>query len=91
MREESLLGELGLILELDPVPCLVVLHSVLQDHKFKHLLGFRVKEFTLEDEGIDMGVKGMDTLTRELADIREEFILEVPVVVFSLDHCADGV
>ena len=32
--EKTLVGELGLVLEPDPVPCLVVLHCVLQDHEF---------------------------------------------------------
>ena len=62
--EKSLVGELGLVLEPDPAPCLVVLHCMLQ-HEFQHLLGFGVREFTLEDEGSDMGVQGMDNLIGE--------------------------
>ena len=54
--EKSLVGELGLVLEPDPVPCLMVSCSMLQDHEFKHLLGFGVRKFTLVDEGCDMGV-----------------------------------
>ena len=69
--KKGLVGELGLVLELDPVPYLVVSHCVLQDHDFEYLYGLGVSEFTLGDEGRDMGTQGMDTLIRELADIRE--------------------
>ena len=77
MGEKSLVGELGLVLELNQAPCLMVSHCMLQDHEFWHLLGFGVREFTLGDEGNDMGVLGMDTLIGELADIGEEFIPEI--------------
>ena len=50
MGEKSLVGELELVLEPDPVPCLMVSHCMLQDHEIKHLLGFGVREFTLGDE-----------------------------------------
>ena len=32
--EKGLVGELGLVLELNPVPGLLVSHSMLQDHDF---------------------------------------------------------
>ena len=82
--EKNLVGELGLVLELDPVPCLMVKHCALQEHEFWHLFGFGVREFTMGDDSSDMGIQGMDTLIRELADIGEEFVPEMQVVVFSL-------
>ena len=56
MGEKSLVGELGLVLEPDSVPCLVISHSMLQDHEFKHLHSFGVREFALGDEDSDMGI-----------------------------------
>ena len=56
MGEKSLVGQLGLVLKSDPVPGFVESPGMLQDHDFKHCLGFWVREFALVDEGIDMGV-----------------------------------
>ena len=69
MSKKGLVGELGLVLELNVVPCLVVLHCMLQDHDFEYFYGLGVSEFTLQDEGTDAGRQGMDTLIGELADI----------------------
>ena len=55
----------------DPVPCLMVLHCMLQDHDFEHFYGLGMGEFALGDEGIDMSRQGMNTLVRELVDVRE--------------------
>ena len=71
VSKKGLEGELGLALELDLVPCLMTLHCKLQNHDFEYLFGLGVSEFTLGDKGTDMGRQGMDTLIRELADIRE--------------------
>ena len=89
--EKSLAGDLGPVLEPDPVPYLMVSQRVLQVHKFKHLVGFGVGEFTFGDKSSDMGVKGMDTVIRELEDIGEEFIIEVPVMVLGLAYHVDGI
>ena len=78
MAKKGLVGELGLVLELDLVPCHVVLHCVLQDHDFEHFYGLGVGEFALGDKGTYMDTQGMDTLIGELADIREQFVPEVP-------------
>ena len=48
LGEKRLIGELGLVLELDPVPCLMVFHCMLQDHEFEHLLGFKVGGIYIE-------------------------------------------
>ena len=56
LGEMNLVGEVGVLLELDPVPCLMVSHSMLQDHDLEHLLGFGVGEFTLRDKCSDRGV-----------------------------------
>ena len=38
-----------------------------------------------------MGRQGMDTLIRELADIREEFIPEVPEMLLGLDSSTNNI
>ena len=53
--QEGLVYDLRLVLELDPVSALKVLHCMLQDHDFKHLLGLGVGKLTLGDEGADAG------------------------------------
>ena len=55
LHEKGLVGELGLVLEQDPVTGLVVLHCMLQDHDFQHLLGLEVRECALGDEGVNRG------------------------------------
>ena len=45
VREEGLVGQLGLILLPDPIPSLMVLHSMLQDHYFEHFLGRGMGKF----------------------------------------------
>ena len=55
MGKKGLVGELGLVLELDPVLCLMVSHCVLQDHTFEHFYGVGMVEFALRDEGTYMG------------------------------------
>ena len=60
---------------------------MLQDHDFEHFLGLGVSEFTLGDEGTDMGRQGMDTLIRELADVRKEFIPKMSQMLFGL-YCS---
>ena len=69
----------------------MVSHSMLQDHEFKHLLGFWLEEFTLVDEGCNVGIQDMDTFIGELVDIQEEFILEVPEVVIGHDWCPNSI
>ena len=63
MREKGLVGELGLVLKLDPVPGLMVLHSMLQDHDFKHFLGFGMGELAHSDDVGSVGGQSMDTLS----------------------------
>ena len=58
MSRKELVGELGLVLELDPVPCLLVSHCMLQEHDFEHFYGLGENEFTLGDEGTDRGRQG---------------------------------
>ena len=55
LGEKILVGELELVLEPDPVPCLLVSHSRLQNHEFKHLMGSQVRSFAQGDEGSGMG------------------------------------
>ena len=69
MDKKGLVGELGLVLELDPVPCLAVLHCVLQDDDVEHFYSLGVVKFVLGDEGTYISRWGMDTLIRELANI----------------------
>ena len=38
-----------------------------------------------------MGRQGMDTLVREVADIREEFILEMPEMFLGLNSCPNSI
>ena len=56
MGQKGLVSQLGLVLEPDLVPGFMVPHSVLQEHDFEHILGFRVREFTLDDEGGNAGI-----------------------------------
>ena len=89
--KKGLVGELRLVLEMDPVSCIMVLHCMLQDHDFKHLLGLGMREFTKGDEGRYMGRQDMDTLTGELADVREKFVPEMPEMLISLYSSANGI
>ena len=61
VSKKGLVDELGLVLEPDPVPCLVVSHCMLQDDNVEHFLGLVVSEFTLEDKVTDVSRQGMDT------------------------------
>ena len=63
---------------------LMVSHGILQDHDFQHFLGLGVREFARGNEGRDMARQGMDTIIRELADIEQEFIPEVPEILLGL-------
>ena len=69
--KKGLVGELGLILKPDPVPCLMVMPCMLQDHDCEHFYGLERSEFALGDEGTDTSRQGMDTHVGELADIGE--------------------
>ena len=42
-------------------------------------------------KGSDLGISGMDTLIGDLADVREEFILEIPLMVFGFYGCPDSI
>ena len=48
-------------------------------------------ELALGDKGGNAGGQGIDTLTGELMDVGEEFILEVPEMLLRLDNCPDGI
>ena len=76
MGEKGLLYKLGLIVELDPVPGLMVSHCMLQDHELKHLLCFRLGELGLGDKGGNVGGQGMVTLNEGLESLS----------VFTLKH-----
>ena len=52
--EKGMVGELGLVLEPDPIIGLMVSHGMLQDHDFQHFLGLAVGKLTVGDEGIDV-------------------------------------
>ena len=84
MGKKGLIGEQGLVLETDQVSGLMVSHCMLQDHDFKHLCGLGMREFTLADKGGYVGRQGIDTLIRDLADVGEQFIHEMPEMLISL-------
>ena len=88
LGRKRLVGELGLVLETDPVSGLMVSHCMLQDHDFKHLLSLGMDKLALGNEGAYVGRQGMDTLIGELADIREKLILEVPEMLLSFNSGA---
>ena len=69
MGEEGPVGELGQVLEPDPVLGLVIPHHMLEDHDLEHLLHLIMGELALIDEGHDSGVPGMDAFIRFLAHI----------------------
>ena len=46
VSKKGLVGDLGLVLEPEPVPCLMVSHCMLQDYDFEHFYGLVVSEFT---------------------------------------------
>ena len=48
-------------------------------------------EFTLSNEVTNTGQKGIDTLTGELADIREKLVPKVPEMLISFNSCADSI
>ena len=89
--EKGLVCELGLLFEPDPVPGLMVLHGMLQDHDLQHFLSLEVGKLTLGDKGIDASGQGKDILIRELAGIREELIPKVPEMLLRLDSSADSI
>ena len=88
---KGLVGELGLVLEPDLISDLIVLHCLLQDPAVKHLLGLGEGKLALGDEGADAGRQGMDTLIRELADIREKLIPEMPEMLLGFDNNANSI
>ena len=45
----------------------------------------------MEDESSNVVGQGMDTLIRELADVREELILEVPEMLLRLNSCHNSI
>ena len=55
VAEKGLVGQLVLVLKLDPVPGFMKFDGMLEDHDF-NLLGFEVREFALVDEGSNAGV-----------------------------------
>ena len=88
--KKELVGELGLVLEPDLVSGLMVSHCMLQDHDFVHLLGLGVGKLALGNKGTDVGRQGMDTLVRELADIRQKLIPECSsaLIIVSIFWCS---
>ena len=47
MGEKGLVGQLGLILEPDPVPGFAVSHHMLEDHDLQHLPGLIMRKLPL--------------------------------------------
>ena len=64
---------------------------MLQDHDFKHLLGLRMGELALGNEGVDVGRQVMATLIRELVDIGEKLIPKMPDMLLDFDSPADSI
>ena len=56
LGEKGLVGLLLLVLKLEPVHSFMEFHGMLQDHDYKHLLGSRVRQIALVDEGSNAGV-----------------------------------
>ena len=56
MEKKGSVGELGLVLEPDPVLGLMVPHHMLEDHDLQHLHHLFMGELALVDEGSDPGV-----------------------------------
>ena len=52
---------------------------------------FGVGKLALGDEDEYLGGQSMDTLIRELADVREELIPEVPEMLFGLNICPSSI
>ena len=69
MGEKDPVGDLGLVLHLDPVPGLMVTQGMLEDHHLQHLLHLVVCELALVDEDYDPNVKGVDAFIELLAHI----------------------
>ena len=91
MREEGLVCDLGLVLLPNPVPSLVVSHSVLENHYLHHLLGFWVREPALGDEVRNALGQGMYPFIRLLPNVREWFILVGPKVLLGLNGSCDSI
>ena len=60
MGEKNSVGHLGLVLEPDSVPGLMVSNCMLEDYDIQHLLGVNFGEFTIIEKGSDKGIEGMD-------------------------------
>ena len=89
--EKGLLGEMGLVLLVDPVSVLMESHCELHDHDFEYLLGLDMEEFTLGDEVTDAHGQYIYTLIWELPNIREQFFPEGPKVLLRLSGCPSSI
>ena len=56
MGEKGLVGQLRLVLELDPVPGFMVPHHMLKDYDLQCLLGLIVGKLALVNESIYPGI-----------------------------------
>ena len=74
MGEEGPIGELGLVLMPYPVPCLMVMYSMLEDHNIQHLLGFGVGKPAFGDEVGDALRQCMYSLTGLLPNVRDKLV-----------------
>ena len=66
MSQEGLVCQGSLVLQVDPIPCLMVFYSVLQAHNLHAFCNFFAGEFTLSNNGSDSIGKGMYTFIWEL-------------------------
>ena len=66
MGKKGPVGELGLVLEPDPVLGFVVPHCVLEEHNLQHLPGLIMGELTLVDDSSYPGIDGVDAFIGQL-------------------------
>ena len=85
MGEEGLIGMLGLVLLPYPVPCLMVVYSVLENHNLQHFLGFGVGKLASGDEVGDALRQHMYSLARLLPNVRDKFVSMGPKMLLRLN------
>ena len=91
MGEEGLVHELGLVLLPYPVPCLVVMYNMLENHNLQHLVGFEMGKPTFGDEVRDVLKQCIYSNIRLLPNTGDMFVPMSPKVLLKLNGNHDGI
>ena len=73
VSQEGLVCQGGLVLQADPILCLMVFHCVLQTNNLHNFSDFFSGEFALANDGTYSIREGMYTFIWELSETKKEF------------------